>query len=299
MRNSHRLHHDRVGATKAFTPLQAGFTLIELLVVIAIIGILAALLLPALNNAKDSATTASCMSNLKQIGNAIAMYADDHNDYFPMGLTVAGPQGAGINWSMIIAPYVVRQSGLDWTKMSVTTIGKQFRCPALSRFHKNPAVGLLNYSANQWYMPNAFGGTAEPWAGGTPATLPWKNKLHKRGPVRRAGEIILVTDGILNPQAGGILHPGVTVTLNPAAPALLKELLVAYGDPGTTPDAPLPADEMTQVDGTNPAANADSGQISFRHINKIAANCLFIDGHVETKLKGKVLMRNLYHDPNS
>lgn len=70
-----------------------GFTLIELLVVIAIIAILAAILLPALNAARERGRSASCVSNLKQIGTLNAFYVDSNDDYLPpMNLSYNGKE---------------------------------------------------------------------------------------------------------------------------------------------------------------------------------------------------------------
>ena len=91
-------------------PAKEGFTLIELLVVIGIIGILAAIILPAMQSAREKARTASCQNNLRQIGVAMQQYTTDFAGLFPHEDDKNPPDSC---WYFLLDPYLQTQGLLD------------------------------------------------------------------------------------------------------------------------------------------------------------------------------------------
>ena len=165
---------------------KSGFTLVELLVVIAIIGVLVALLLPAVQAAREAARRSQCQNNLKQIGLALQMHHDTYKK-FPVGAV----NGEGSMWTYYVMPFIEMQAGQNimtigedsggnfqwahpgpyspdlirsnpiWTNIVLCeTVVPSFQCPSLGI----PPTGQYDISSDNWHVmsrqPAAYIGNA-------------------------------------------------------------------------------------------------------------------------------------------
>lgn len=127
----------------------AGFTLIELLTVIAIIGILAAIIVPTVGAVRASAKTAGCASNLRQIGMAMNLYANENKGSLPKVINRDG-LSPSTTWMQKIAPFVSVDSQVGAAADGKARAAGVLLCPA---FEYDPTTRFAPYGMNIYVDP--------------------------------------------------------------------------------------------------------------------------------------------------
>jgi prepilin-type N-terminal cleavage/methylation domain-containing protein/prepilin-type processing-associated H-X9-DG protein len=177
----------------------SGFTLIELLVVIAIIAILAAILFPVFAQAREKARQASCLSNLKQMGTAVMMYAQDYDETL-----MCYVNGGSNYWPNAIDPYVKER--------------RLWYCPSFPRDSGPPSANSSTYGAN-FHVINSINAS--------PAPLPL-------AAFQRPAELLLIADSedsrstVLADKGCSKFQAGFLGLYHPVDQALLSTACAAY-----------------------------------------------------------------------
>jgi prepilin-type processing-associated H-X9-DG protein/prepilin-type N-terminal cleavage/methylation domain-containing protein len=169
------------------------FTLVELLVVIGIIGLLVAILLPALGKAREQAQTLKCLSNLRQVGIAVQMYVNAQKGYLPYPTTTFGESAL---WFSAIDPYLTKVIGDDnRTGVAQTRSYATYKqCPIYDTFDGNRSGAAQDTTKeySRTYKMNSMLRHNNPYG---PAKIT---------EVPRSAEFVMLGDGVSMDQVGYI-----------------------------------------------------------------------------------------------
>lgn len=176
--------------------LRCAFTLVELLIALGIIAALAALLFPVFNGAKKRSQTATCASNLKQIGQAIEMYVNDNRGFYPRIWNFPSNDNSPCSkWVERIYPYV-RKTQIFECPAAPEGLTYELGCPPDA-----PGVGTIwvttfdgAYDLNSPMPDNFFRLNPHP-SGLLQPSMGYANKALHQVDYRRPGSTILVLDG--------------------------------------------------------------------------------------------------------
>ena len=228
------------------------FTLIELLVVICIIAILAAMLLPALQSARDSASKATCVNNLAQMSKAYQMYATTYDDYMPARTSPYISGGGSCSWIEAMKE-VMGQSG----KSTFDTV---FYCEAdssLDEVSSTPNSGSVNSSRpKKSYSLNNLAHAVHP-------TIPYT--LNSSGRIDESSA----------PDMGFISGNRMTAVRTPSALIVIGEN-VAQNNSDSSVNYDI--SDSTKSSGTACAVQQKHSIIRRQSVHNTAGN-LYLDGH--------------------
>jgi prepilin-type N-terminal cleavage/methylation domain-containing protein len=295
-------------ATGRADPRNAGFTLVELLVVIGIIAVLIAILLPALNRARQAANTLDCEARLRQMGQALHIYVTSNKGSLPWGgVNNASNPAAKVQfwwWTYTLSEVM--------SKSTVAADGTIARLSPVFR-DKDTVVAtdepnaVNHYTANPRLFYRADTPDESPFLfGGSSGLLANTYAQRRIGNVKRSDRVMAIWDAPQTLDSQGNAYPiaesidawgwyNTGLVINPQSATRLDRAIL----PGQIGVSGISDGKAAQKKFNSDAQFAFGGNgwqshLRFRHMNNTTLATLLVDGHVEIRKVGEVMRQDIY-----